>query len=295
MSDRDEEPRRSRAEEPSLRERWAAFASIIFDPWAIALFVVATGLAVGSVIQTEPKVAALLTFVLSLVTGVLGAVYWQRWQRLSQERTISARGKTAVRSLKLLLGHVGRIERRVRQNLGRFREDEEGTITDEVVRTYLEEVIEECGHLEEQVLSAIENWTDLVPEADIRTQIGEITKLRGELRQRSKELQDLEEELEARRETEEETERLQLEVEEKQEEVSRLRQKLAEESFDGSFVSSSTGGGFAQALAEMRAEASGSRSIVKCTECGSNEEYDPLTGTFSCPSCESRLPDADDD
>lgn len=113
--------------------------------------------------------------------------------------------------------------------LSRFVNDEEGVVTDEVVKTYFEEIVEQSGVFEEQVLGAIENWTDLVEEADIQTQIGVITELRKQLRQSEAELDELHEKLSEREATEEEAEHLREEIEEKQQELERLRDQFTEE------------------------------------------------------------------
>jgi hypothetical protein len=51
----------------------------------------------------------------------------------------------------------------------------------ELVTAYLEEVLEKCNTLHEETINAIENWTDIIPEADVTTQIGKIGALQGQI------------------------------------------------------------------------------------------------------------------
>lgn len=80
----------------------AHFRQIVLDPWAVCLLLLHLFLGNRAVVQTDPQITAILTILLSLVTGVLGAVYVRRWSRLTEQQLITARGQTAVRSLKLL-------------------------------------------------------------------------------------------------------------------------------------------------------------------------------------------------
>jgi hypothetical protein len=105
----------------------------------------------------------------------------QVWAELSDEKMIDARGRTAIRGLITLLNRLANLERRVTQYLERQNTN---NLDKEVVRTYFEEVVENYNSLQEDVLSSIEDWADLIPEADIRSEIGVITELKSRVIQR---------------------------------------------------------------------------------------------------------------
>ena len=50
-----------------------------------------------------------------------------------------------------------------------------------MVTAHLQEVLEKCNTLHEETINAIENWTDIIPEADVTTQIGKIGALQGQI------------------------------------------------------------------------------------------------------------------
>jgi FtsZ-binding cell division protein ZapB len=51
----------------------------------------------------------------------------------------------------------------------------------EVIQTYLQELIDHCVAANELVINAIESWTDILPEANVHTLIGELTRLHLEV------------------------------------------------------------------------------------------------------------------
>lgn len=166
--------------------RWGAFLGTIFDPWALVLAIttVSSGM---SAVKTTPAVASgLLTLLTSISAGLLGGRIAQRWAALVDESVIAARGKSAVRGLKLQLVGAADLERRTRLFLQRCEAPTgTGVSNGFSVPMALEEVVDRCRLLEEQLLSSIEDWTDIVPEADIKTKIGEITKLASQIDQLS--------------------------------------------------------------------------------------------------------------
>lgn len=164
-----------------LKERWASFLTIIFDPLVLTFLVLTLLLGIFLKSQKEPVVIAALTIIITLISGILGAILKGKWSEITEEKVIVARGKTAVRSLKLLLSNILSLEKRVCEYLFRSQ-DEQAKMgqSPEVIKTYLEEIIGRCRIQGEEAISSIENWTDIVPEADIRTQIGVISNLREE-------------------------------------------------------------------------------------------------------------------
>lgn len=88
----------------------------------------------------------------------------------------------------LLLRGIGALDARLQKFRASFDEIQKHP---EVTKRNYEEGIALCGLLQEQAVSSIENWTDIVPEADIKTLIGTITTLKGSLESKETELEDL--------------------------------------------------------------------------------------------------------
>jgi chromosome segregation ATPase len=85
----------------------------------------------------------------------------------------------------VLLRNVAALETRIRKFCAA---EEAQQCAAEVTKRNYEEVIAICGVLAEEVASSIENWTDIVPEADLKTQIGVITDLSASLEQRESDI-----------------------------------------------------------------------------------------------------------
>lgn len=210
-----------------LGDRWRAFRDIVLDPWAVFLLIATIGLGGALVTQTDTLVVAVFTCIVSLTSGILGGVIAKKWSDLTEEKVIVVRGKSAVRSLKLLLGNMEALNRRVRKYLKRHDENQGNGQNHEVIKTYFEEIAEKIAVIEEEVLNGIEDWTDLVPGADMKTQIGLISDLRIEIDQREGEIQALNDELkEVRDESQEEAEQLRKEIRDKEKELAEARKEF---------------------------------------------------------------------
>ncbi len=103
--------------------------------------------------------------------------------------------------------------------------------------------METCKLLQEETVSSIENWTDIVPEADIKTQVGVISELGQNLSQREAELAALKEELgEAKDNSEAERRALRNQVLEKEAQIVSLQRQIERKTIDlGGIGSTITG------------------------------------------------------
>lgn len=266
------------------KARWRAFGSIVFEPWSLLLLAIGVAFAHALTKQTQPGLLGTFTLMVSLISGVLGGLWTTRWQRLDDERVTVARGRVAVRSLKLLLGNINALDRRAKEYLRRC-----GSEDNPPVATYLEEVIERCGVLEEEALSSIENWTDVIPEADIRTQIGVISELRLEIDAIKDDREKLQEELEDIKGRSEEREQvLRAQIEEKERKETELRRKLSVQSLrglnqglgalsGGSLLSSNFSGAIAKALGPY------------CPICHQGVSQEQIDAGDPCPRCGNAL------
>jgi hypothetical protein len=165
-----------------LGEKWKAFIGIILDPWVIMLLLLTVTLGYVSTFvvptgQAEEAIVAVVSLLFGIFAGVLGGVVAKRWDDLTGERVLVARGGVAIRSLTLLVNNITALRRRVDDYLQRHTEEGyRKKVTAEVIQTYLEEVIDRCKLLENDTLSSIDNWKDVIPEADVKSQAAVITE-----------------------------------------------------------------------------------------------------------------------
>lgn len=177
----------------SLKNRWLAFFKIIGDPWVIILFIGVILLIISSSFLTiSESIKNILVVIISIVSSLLGGIFAKRWSDLNEENILIARGNSAIRNLKLLLLNIGQIEKRVSVYISRLKKENNEY---ELTKTYLEEIIEKCNILEEEVINSIENWTDIIPEANLKTQIGIVTELKSEIDRLSQQITELNKEL----------------------------------------------------------------------------------------------------
>ena len=163
-----------------LKERWKAFGTTLCDPWIIILVICTYFLSTVLIRQSDVTIISTFTFLVSLSSGILGGIVTKRWDDQTEEKIIVARAKSANRSLQLLLSSAIALERRVRLYIQRYNNSSyKKKITSEVIKTYLEEIVEDSLSLEEKVINSIEDWKDILPDLDIKPVINLIRELNG--------------------------------------------------------------------------------------------------------------------
>jgi hypothetical protein len=269
------------------KDRWRAFGTAVLDPWVLSLGVLGGLLFKFQVQQENTQVAAALNLMLIIVSGVLGGLLTNRWSELSGERAVVAQGKAAVRGLKLLLGSISALDRRVREYLKRMQDGDAPKAGErEIVRTYLEEVAQRCVVLEEEALSSIENWIGIVPEADVRSQIGLITRLNEELADQLREVRELELKLdEVKDKSAGEAQKFKADIIGREIEIAKLKRELQEKRINiGSVLSTGTSsypagvGYISPGLVGIYPAPTASY----CLKCGQVFDGDKFS---SCPNC----------
>ena len=174
-----------RFKETQFWKQWRGFGLIITDPFVLGVAVIAAYSGRAAVLNTTPGLTAIvLTLATSVSTGILGGYVAHQWSTFTERQVMSARGKGAVRGLKLHLASISDLARRTRIFVERCQSTQ---ATPFDTKMALEEILGRCGLLEENVMGSIEDWVDIDPSADIKTQIGEFTRLaneREELRQK---------------------------------------------------------------------------------------------------------------
>jgi len=171
-------------------EEWSNFLCALLSPAVMALLLAAAALIKYSE-ESSGYVAVIFSIAASLASGLIGSILTRRWLEWNNANVIKARATLAVRSLRLLFGTIVSLEKRVRAFSANLTERDKTSLS----ATHYDEIVIQCVGLAEQVKSSIENWTDVVPEGSIKTEIGEITKLKEDLEKRSSEIDSLEAEL----------------------------------------------------------------------------------------------------
>lgn len=159
----------------SLKDKWILFLNILFDPWVITLLVIISFTIYSYSMVQENNLKTFLTIIISILSSLIGAIITKKWSDINDEKIIVARGIGAIRNLKLLLLNIYVIEKRVRIYLQRIKKNEP---ENQLIINCYEEIIERFNILEEEGLSSIESWTDIIPEANVKTQIGLISDLK---------------------------------------------------------------------------------------------------------------------
>lgn len=163
---------------------WIRFLKGVLDPWVLILLAAAFILFAVAQAQQPGVSNALAQLLLAISTGVLGARIANRFGAALEEGVLFARGKVSVRGLKILLRHLSALEDRAATFLARHS----AAGADSTTARDFEEIVSSCRQLQEQAISSIENWTDVVPEANIATAIGEISAAKSLLDEKERDI-----------------------------------------------------------------------------------------------------------
>lgn len=222
----------------TLRSEWGQFLVLILNPLILttigvaALFLILKASLPSSQSLPAPIDVA-LTLVIALTSGVAGALFSDRWIKSRETSTLVTRGKSAIRGLTLLLTNISLLEQRVKrheQRLLALNENQGKQQRFHVISSY-EEITDGYHRLQEEVINAIEEWQDIIPEvASLKTQIGVITKLNNEVSIIQQERRDLELQVEEERKksNQDQTQigHLQRQLQEKDKELKQVTERL---------------------------------------------------------------------
>ncbi len=156
-------------------EEWRVASEAVVSPATLVVLISTVILGWVAINQRGGLLAAIFTLGTSVAAGILGAVIWDRWIRLTGRSVLVDKGKSAIRSLKLLWRNLNACQGRVTTYLDRRKTG----VTGDVVNTWLEEEIQRLATLQEEALDAISNWTDIIPEADVTAQLAPYRELQA--------------------------------------------------------------------------------------------------------------------
>lgn len=169
---------------------WGVFLRVILDPYTFLLVVV--GFVLG---WFGPKAVgegynAVLQIVIAVVTGVVGARISTSMAAINQDGKLYASGRMAVRGLRLILTKTLALERRVATFVAQSQEQKPAETRAEVAMRNLDEVLESIRMLQLEVVGSIENWVDVVPDADVSKIFMAVGELREQLTQKDEQLRE---------------------------------------------------------------------------------------------------------
>jgi hypothetical protein len=274
----------------TLVEKWASFARALLDPWSVVSLIVTIVLFWASSATEDHQIGIILSGLAAVTAGVLGAIWTKSWLEMNEERVIVVRGRSAIRDLKLLLRNVSVFQLR----LLHYQDQSKSGVSAEVSSLWLEEIAERTLTIQEEVVNAIEHWTDIVPEADIQTQIGAITELRERIASISNHRDRLQSEFsEAQGKSAQQASKLQEALDSNLRELTDLRHKLSQEQARVIGTSSASlkhltaqVGGLAGSLPlQLGAEVSSSLLQNRCKSCGKSYALGLLNENGYCPDC----------
>lgn len=275
-------------------EEWRVACEAVASPVTLVVLISTVILGWVAINQRDGLLAAIFTLGTSIAAGILGAAIWDRWIRLTGRSTLVDKGKSAIRSLKLLWRNLNACQERVTTYLDRRKTG----VTGEVVNTWLEEEIQRLATLQEEALDAISSWTDVIPQADVTAQLGPYRELQASVLT----LKTAKEELEAdlKRVSGVDTERaleLNRQFRKREAELEEVKKQLAAEGVRlGTSVLSGLSAPPASIVgtapdplqsSEIQAEVEDIKImglIGRCQQCGEKFTTDHI-GQSSCPAC----------
>lgn len=204
--------------------KWKTFIMLILDPWVLILLVSTLILVYETTNPEHNNIIFYLNLLVTLTSGLLGGIFANKWINLTETRVIEVRAKSAIRSLKLILISIGNLENRSHVFLERLYKEHNGY---ELNKNNLEEIIEKCNILEEEIMSSMEDWTDIIPEVEnIKSQIGFISNLKLDVVDKQIEIRKLQEESERKETVAADNLKLKEQLMSKEKELNSLKSKL---------------------------------------------------------------------
>jgi archaellum component FlaC len=173
----------------TLKNKWANFWNVIFDPWVVSIFSVTLIVICFAAEIEDKKFQSVMTIIIAILSSIFGGIIANRWAQYTEFKVLVVRGKSAVRSLKLILLNVSNVGKRTKHYISDLEEDK-GEY--KLIKSNFEEIVEKCNILEEEILSSIENWTDIIPEIkDAKNNIGLASQMKIQIAELEKVISEL--------------------------------------------------------------------------------------------------------
>ncbi len=255
-----------------LSERWIAFFKIILDPWIIITSVLLILLIQSSRGADSEVLRYILTLLVAGLSILIGALFIRKWMDIHEIKAMVVRGKLSIRSLKLLYFNLIQTEGRAEKFIRRLNEKD---LNYELIKSNFEEIIEKCKLLEEECLNSIEDWSDIIEDADVKAKLSKLKLMDAECARLEMEIAGLERSISDNTNiAEEEKNAIRQRIEGKKTELKQVQSVMHENEIEinSSVLSGMTGSNLPKDTIF---------SIYKsCPSCGSF-----YSGSYICPFC----------
>lgn len=255
-----------------LETQWTTFFEIVLHPASAILLITILIIYLLYKNNSVDQLDVFYTVILAIAASVWGGIVSNRWIQVTEKQVIHARGENAVRSLNLLLSAITNIEDRI----SKFKTCcDEPTPNKELLKSNFEEISEGLKTLKEIGYNSIENWQDVVPEADLKSHFKKVQKLNSDLNKEKAKADELRNKLEDAELGKDAIDQLNSDLETKRAEIQRLNQELID--CQMSAPSGSTYDYYTNP------------SLCNCPNCGN--QYNPnwtvkdQSGNDICPNC----------
>lgn len=162
-----------------LKEDWKKFIQVAFNPIIIFLtmsVIFLTYFLTQNSVKESPF-QVLVSVTISVLSGVIGNRFFAKMQKYEGDAKLITRGQSAIRGLSIILSSINNFSIRIRLISERVEEESKNP---RIIERNFEEFVDKCISLKEQTINAIEEWKDIVPDADISKLHQNFTKLERE-------------------------------------------------------------------------------------------------------------------
>lgn len=149
--------------ELSNKEKWSLVGDIIFDPKMIILAILIIACLVGFCVnEGNADMRYVIGAFIAILSSIYSGIASNKWLSATEMQLIEMRGRSAIRNLSSIKSRISSVEHRIHC----FLKECEGKENTELIKAHFEELDYSIIDLRRSTIDAIENWQDLIPEAD---------------------------------------------------------------------------------------------------------------------------------
>lgn len=223
-----------------LKKKWLVFFAMLLDPVTsvlIGLYVILTIL--GCLNKDNSAVFYFIYIASTILAGFAGSRMYKLWSDYNEINVATTRGKVAIANLALLVQNILEYKEKTRK----YTDSIEGNANISVIRVFLEEIYSMFGILQRESINAIENWSDIIPDANIKEKIADLNEKETSLIEKYAERNKLSEELskvkedafQAKKDLEEEKKQKEKEINELNKKLNEAKSEISKSSVGGLF------------------------------------------------------------
>ena len=214
----------------NIKKSWTYFGEIVLNPSVLILLTATVFLihyTTSANANTEHIFYPVILVIISVLSSVIGGLITNNYSKITGASILVTRGKSAIRGLRLLTQNIDSIEKRTVKFLGESEDINSNTFKD-LTKSNYEEIIERCKSVQQEALNAIEEWQDIIPEANITSNIGKLAALKTQILSEEESIQELKKQLEeGEKKSKEEKAKLEKLLMEKEKQVEKSTQSLS--------------------------------------------------------------------